>query len=196
MPCYPLRQEEGRDPVMTNLVHFSGGRSGPWRIVDMAAVRGEGLARAERLAVSATADGPGCWTLRGVVGHARYATRRELDGLAARQAPLGRGEAVCAALIPIRKSQAWWDLAQDERRAIFEETSHHTAIGAAYLPAVARRLHHGRDLGEPFDFLTWFEFAPDDATAFDALVAALRATPEWDYVEREVDIRLVWEPGD
>ena len=78
----------------------------------------------------------------------------------------------------------------EDRRAIFEETSRHTAIGLEYLPAIARRLHHCRDIGEPFDFLTWFEFAPQHAAAFDELVARLRATPEWDFVEREVDIRL------
>lgn len=67
--------------------------------------------------------------------------------------------------------------------------------GLKYLPAVARRLHHCRDLGEgePFDFLTWFEYAPSDAAAFEALVAELRATEEWAYVEREVDIRVVGE---
>ena len=32
---------------------------------------------------------------------------------------------------------------------------------------MARRLRHGRDLGEPFDFLTWFEFDPEHAKAFD-----------------------------
>jgi hypothetical protein len=67
----------------------------------------------------------------------------------------------------LTKSEAWWQLSQDERRATFEETSHHIAIGISSsdmenLPAVARRLHHGRDLDEPFDFLTWFEF-PQDA---------------------------------
>jgi hypothetical protein len=59
-----------------------------------------------------------------------------------------------------------------------------------YLPAIARQLLHGRDLGEPFDFLTWFEFAPGDAPAFDELLARLRATEEWSYVEREVEIRV------
>lgn len=59
-----------------------------------------------------------------------------------------------------------------------------------YLPAVARKLFHSRDLGEPFDFLTWFEFAADDAAAFEHMVGRLRATREWTYVEREVDIRL------
>ncbi|TGD95107.1 chlorite dismutase family protein [Methylobacterium nonmethylotrophicum] len=187
---------------MTNLAYFRGGCSGPWRIVSVEAVRGETLPCAERLEIVSCAVAEpahpveaSSWTLKGVAGHARYATRRELDMLGATQAPLGRGEATCAALIPIRKSQGWWTLAQDERRIIFEETSHHTAIGTAYLPAVARRLHHCRDLGEPFDFLTWFEFAPEHAAAFDALVAALRATPEWGYVEREVDIRLAWDPA-
>jgi hypothetical protein len=55
---------------------------------------------------------------------------------------------------------------------------------------VARKLHHSRDLGEPFDFLTWFEFSPRDEAAFDALLARLRSTEEWRYVEREVEVRL------
>jgi hypothetical protein len=60
-----------------------------------------------------------------------------------------------------------------------------------YLPAIARRLHHCRDLGtpEPFDFLTWFEFAPEAQSAFDELLAALRATEEWKYIDREVELR-------
>jgi len=84
----------------------------------------------------------------------------------------------------------WWELSQDERREIFEERSRHIATGLEYLPAVARRLHHGRDLGEPFDFLTWFEYAPEDAAGFEELVGRLRETDEWRYVAREVDIRL------
>ncbi|MEI8154526.1 MAG: chlorite dismutase, partial [Hyphomicrobiales bacterium] len=58
-------------------------------------------------------------------------------------------------------------------------------------PAVARRLHHCRGLGGPFDFLTWFEYAPEAESAFDAMLQRLRATEEWCYVEREVDVRLV-----
>jgi hypothetical protein len=59
-----------------------------------------------------------------------------------------------------------------------------------YLPAVARRLHHSRELGEPFDFLTWFEYAPKDCESFEELVRRLRDMEEWRYVDREVDIRL------
>ncbi len=133
---------------------------------------------------------PVAWTLRGVVSHPRYATTAELHALGRVQAQPGRPEATRAALIPVRKSDAWWSLAQDARRAIFEEKSRHIALSMKYLPAIARRLHHARDLGQPFDFLTWFEFAPQDEAAFDALLRELRATEEWRYVEREVEVRL------
>jgi hypothetical protein len=63
-------------------------------------------------------------------------------------------------------------------------------MGLEYLPRIARRLHHSRDLGEPFDFLTWLEFAPEHEPAFDELVARLRASEEWSYFDREVDVRL------
>ncbi len=88
-------------------------------------------------------------------------------------------------------------MTQDERRAIFEEQSHHTQIGLDYLPAVARRLHHCRDLSEaePFDFLTWFEFAKADTAGFDKLLSRLRASEEWQYVEHEVEIRFDCAPA-
>ena len=53
--------------------------------------------------------------LRGVTGHQRYTFRNERDALTAREEGLGRPGATRAALIPITKSQAWWELAQDER---------------------------------------------------------------------------------
>jgi chlorite dismutase len=126
-----------------------------------------------------------------VVSNPRYSTTSELRQLTAVSPPLGRPEATRAALIPIKKSEAWWTMGQDERRAIFEEQSGHISRSMRHVPAVARRLHHSRDLGEPFDFVTWFEYAPQHAEAFEDLVAELRATPEWRFVEREVDVRLV-----
>ena len=153
----------------------------------------------ERLAVregTRTAIPGAVWNLFGVVSHERYLRREERDALAARSPQLGRPQAVQAALIPIRKSRAWWALSQDERRAIFQERSRHIATGLRYLPVVARRLHHSRDLGEPFDFLTWFEFAASDEGAFDELVGELRATEEWTFVEREIDVRLEREGTD
>ncbi len=177
-------------------VAFLGGANGSWRVERQEGVAGAPLARVARVRVveGEPALGPvgdAAWTLRGVTSNERYVTRGEQDRLVARQAPLGRPEATSAALIPITKSDAWWELAQDERRGILEERSRHVALSLDYLPAIARRLHHGRDLGEPFDFLTWFEFAPANTGLFEDLVGRLRATEEWQYVAREIDIRLV-----
>lgn len=190
-------QPKGGVAVNPRLFTFVGGKVGGWSVVSAKAVVGNPLPAVDRLhmvsgAVAAMPDG-GTWLLRGVTSNDRYVTRDEKDHLVKTQAALGRPEATHAALIPIRKSAKWWALTQDERRAIFEEKSQHNAIGLKYLPGVARRLHHCRDLSEaePFDFLTLFDYAKDDAGAFDDLVAALRATEEWKYVEREVDIRLV-----
>jgi hypothetical protein len=177
---------DGRFPAT-----FTAGDRGTWRIDRIATVRGDALAAAARLAVvDGLEAGAGAWSLRGVAGHVRYTNRTEKDVLDRVSPPLGRPEATCAALIPIKKSAAWWAMTQDERRAVFEERSRHIADSLAHLPRVARRLYHARDLGEPFDFLTWFEFAPEHAAAFEDLVALLREREEWSYVEREVDVRL------
>jgi len=176
---------------------FRGGQSGAWRITLNSAVRGEGLAAVPALAITPSPSialpmvpSATSWRLAGVASHVRYVEKEEKEQLAERQAPLGRKQATLAALIPIRKSAAWWALNQDERREILEAKSHHISGSLKYLPEVARQLYHCRDLGEPFDFLTWFEYAPVHATMFEELVAMLRATEEWAFVEREVDVRL------
>ena len=178
------------------LFTFTGGDTGGWRIVRIEAVVGEPMAKASRLNIisGALPESSGVkWALRGITSNERYVVREEKEKLVAKQPGVGRPEAVCAALIPIRKNAAWWNLSQDERRKVFEEQSHHVHIGLQYLPAVARRLHHCRDLGEnePFDFLTWFEYAPGDEAAFNKLVTELRVSPEWVFVDREIDIRLM-----
>lgn len=176
-------------------VLFAAGQTGEWFIQSIAAVTGDPLPAAACLSVRALpipasdAAAP-VWALEGTTSNLRYTTGAEEGALKARQEGLGRAGATCAALIPIRKSQAWWELPQDERRAIFEERSRHIGIGLDYLPAVARRLYHARDIGGPFDFLTWFEYAPQHAAAFEDMVGKLRRTEEWRYVDREVDIRL------
>ena len=177
---------------------FVGGSLGRWQVIGMDVVAGAGLEWADRVAIlrDSALEGPtdSRWVLRGVASYERYVTRPEREALVARQEELGRPQATRAALIAISKSAAWWDLTQDERRAVLEERSGHIRTGLQYLPAVARRLYHCRDLGEPFDFLTWFEYAPHDQRRFDELVGKLRKFEEWTFVEREVDIRLV-RPG-
>jgi chlorite dismutase len=176
------------------LVTFAACASGTWQVDRIDTVIGDGLPAADRLAVlegsQAQAPTDCAWILRGVTSNTRYTNRPELDTLVASQQGLCRPRATRAALIPIRKTETWWALAQDERRAIFEEQSSHIRVGLEYLPAVARRLHHSRELGEAFDFLTWFEYAPEHDAAFEELVRRLRATQEWHYVDREVDVRL------
>lgn len=179
------------------LFTFIGGNSGAWQVTARKTVIGEPLPTVKRLdivigEVKELPEGA-LWKLSGVTSNERYITRAEKDQLAAKQVTIGRKEATHAALIPIRKSAKWWAMSQDERRAIFEETSHHVKIGMKYLPAIARRLHHCRDLTEPqpFDFITLFDYTKADANAFEDLVAELRTTEEWKYVEREIDIRMV-----
>jgi hypothetical protein len=182
------------EPTAIARVSFAAGPRGEWRVERMTAVRGAPLpevAFLDRIEGTDFLSPPGApWVLRGVRSNERYLERAEKDRLAAVQQVLGRPGSILGALIPIRKAAAWWELPQDERRAIFEARSRHIAIGARYLPAIARRLYHARDLGEPFDFLTWFEFAEGDAAAFDELLVALRETEEWRHVTREIEIRV------
>lgn len=178
------------------MFNFIGGETGLWRVAQMKTVVGAPLEAVEAIEIIEEKfdDLPANrkWILRGATSYERYTTRAEKDALAAIQPNLNRPEAVCAALIPIRKSAAWWNLAQDSQREILETKSKHIETGLNYLPEIARRLHHSRDLpGEEFDFLTWFEYAPENAEKFEELVRCLRQTEEWNYVEREIDVRLV-----
>ncbi|MGM4919962.1 chlorite dismutase family protein [Tardiphaga sp. 813_E8_N1_3] len=177
---------------------FRGGNTGAWQVISISPVKGETLKPVTALSIT-HADAISLpllpsqtsWRLAGVASHVRYVERTEKIALVAAQAGLGRTEATHGALIPIRKNAAWWDMTQNERRRIFEDKSRHIADSLKYLPAIARQLYHSRDLGEPYDFLTWFEYAPEHAQEFEDLVGGLRETEEWSYVEREVDVRVV-----
>lgn len=184
--------------VNPRLFSFVGGNSGVWKITSIIRNSGESLPPAEKLHIAGGAEtepSDSVWILRGATSNERYVERKEKDRLLREQPSLGRPEANCGAMIAIRKNAQWWSLTQDERRAIFEEKSHHIKIGLDYLPTIARRLHHCRDLStsEPFDFITWFEFAERDTAAFEQLLKQLHATEEWKFVDREVDIRVARE---
>lgn len=164
---------------------------GAWRVVGIKAVRGPSLAPVARIDKGAQPATAATWILSGVTSNLRYTNSNEKRVLDATPSVLGRPMATRAALIPITKSAAWWALAQDQRRAVLEEQSRHIEIGSEYLAAVSRQLVHCRDQpGAVFDFLTWFEFAPAEEARFDELLGKLRASPEWQFVERELEIRL------
>lgn len=179
-----------------NPATFVGGDSGKWKVMRIVTIAGEPISSVNFVDVYSSHTPPegtesSAWRLRGTNVHARYSTREEVGELSVRQPSLNRPEATYAALIPIRKSAKWWNMSQDERRRIFEKESNHIAMSMDYLPAIARRLYQCRELLEPFDFLTWFEFAPENEHLFNELVTKLRASREWEFVDREVDIRLI-----
>src|SRR5260221_12519807 len=169
---------------------FRGGQSGAWRVRRLAAVKGESLAPTQALSVTHSDSialpilpSQTGWRLLGVPSHVRYVERAEKEQLPAVQAGLGRAEAKLAALIPIRKSDAWGELTQEGRRTIFEDKSHHIPSSLRFLPAIPPPLLHCRDLGGPFDFLTWFEYRLAHESLFEELGGMLREAEEWSYVE-------------
>ncbi|MCG9793435.1 chlorite dismutase family protein [Flavobacterium algicola] len=177
-----------------NIFDFIGGKTGDWKITKATTLIGDSLPKVthvDKIQSCLINRFEGDWSLKGVISNMRYTDKYEKEKMDAKQEKLGRKKATHAAFIPIRKSQAWWDLAQDERRHIIENQSKHMQHGMKYLPAIARQLYHSRDINEPFDFLTWFEFAPEDEPAFNELLSIMRKSEEWKYVEREIDIRMV-----
>jgi hypothetical protein len=95
-------------------------------------------------------------------------------------------------LIPIRKNSNWWALSRDERRPVFKAQSHHAQIGLEYLPAIARRLRHCRDLAEPepCDFLNRFAFANQDTAESDRLLVKPRSELLGCLVAAESNVQL------
>lgn len=193
------KEAAGAEPaaaVNPRLYTYVGGKTGRWAVTSAKTIVGDPLPPVERIDMIhgdvAALPADGKWILRGVNTNERYSTRAEKTQISI-QLPLGRPDANYGAFIPIRKNAKWWAMTQDERRALFQERSKHISIGFKYLPGIARRLNHCRDVSdnEPFDFLTIFDYPKKDASAFDDLMAELRATEEWKYVDREFDIRLI-----
>ena len=132
-----------------NYVDFIGGYKGVWKVLSMEAISGHSLENVPYIDIlqsSVPKENNGVQTLTGFTSNVRYAEKAERDKLNAIQADLGRQKATCAALIPIRKNEIWWAMAQDERRKIFETKSHHTEKRLKYLPAITHKLYHCRDI--------------------------------------------------
>ncbi len=133
---------------------------------------------------------------RGVTQHLQYTTdaqRQELDRQSRSELP--PSESTIAVLIPIRKSEEWWNLAQDQRQAYFQKAVNegHTTVGLRYVDRVFRKLYHSRyvDPTAHYDFLTYFEFYGQYSDDFRKLLMELRdptRNPEWNYVDLEFEI--------
>ncbi len=137
-------------------------------------------------------DGAG--DLVAVTQHLGYTRAAERAELAPATSP---GADAHVVIIPITKSAAWWELAHDERDQLFRgagTSEGHVNVGRPVAKQILRKLYHGRGVpGAGWDFLTYFEFAPELEGEFRALVSGLRdpaRNPEWRHVEREADIWL------
>jgi hypothetical protein len=60
----------------------------------------------------ATPVNNGLWTLKGFAGNIRHAEKEEKEKLIAIQEALGQPNAICAALLPIKKNDTWWAFAK------------------------------------------------------------------------------------
>jgi len=137
------------------------------------------------------------FAVQATIQHLVYTSGEQRNELVARSS---KGSGPLAVIIPLRKTDAWWALAQDERQAFFVPGKHgrgHAAIGFPYADRIFRRLYHARYAApataraERWDFVTYFEFTPDDEGLFRSLLGELRdpaINPEWAFVEREMEI--------
>jgi hypothetical protein len=137
-------------------------------------------------------------TLAGVMRPRSYTSHAMTKFAYAHAMPPGPGEKFpLAAVTPMNKTDAWWQMDFLHRESFFlprydenEElvVKGHALASAMGVPGINRRLVHSPDgYGVPgnYDFVGYFEFAEKDATVFREVMAGLRdkvQNPEWKYV--------------
>ena len=138
-------------------------------------------------------------TLAGVMRPRSYTSHAMVQFAYAHALPPGTGEKYpLAAVTPMNKTEAWWNMDFLHRESFFlPRYDHnenmvvkgHALASAAGVPNINRRLVHapeGYGLEGNYDFVGYFEFAEADAPVFRRVMAALRDTeqnPEWKYVQ-------------
>ncbi len=144
------------------------------------------------------ADGGSVETLAGVMRPRSYTSHAMSEFAYAHALPPGPGDRYpLAAVTPMNKTSAWWEMDFLHRESFFlprydenEEMTvkGHALASAAGVPCINRRLVHAPDgygLEGSYDFVGYFEFAEADAPVFRQVMAGLRDThqnPEWKYV--------------
>lgn len=144
------------------------------------------------------AKGGSIETLAGVMRPRSYTSYTMAEFAYAHAMPPGPGEKFpLAAVTPMNKTDAWWQMDFLHRESFFlprynenEEmvVKGHALASAAGVPGINRRLVHspyGYGLQGNYDFVGYFEFAEEDAPVFREVMAGLRDTqqnPEWKYV--------------
>ncbi len=181
-------------PSETGVLHYVGGATGSWRVDQIETFSGPDLTPVSHLEILGGRLGRvpqgTAWVLPAVVSSTRYITREDPRPAESSRSPVPESREPSAALVLIRKSDEWWNLAGATRQDIIEARSRQVDARLRMLPAIARRFTLHRDGSDAFDFLTWFEFDAQDSALINDLARAIRATDEWNYVEREIEIRL------
>jgi len=99
-------------------------------------------------------------------------------------------------IIPMRKSQEWWDKQPLDRQMYFyphgdrsgARVKGHARAAEAGISTIFRRLYYnpdGHSRPDEWDFITYFECADEHLPVFDQICQALRdvrQNPEWRYV--------------
>lgn len=99
-------------------------------------------------------------------------------------------------IIPMSKSQEWWDKPALDRQTYFyphadstgDRVKGHALAAEAGIPAIYRKLYYnpdGHGRSNEWDFVTYFECADEHLQTFDRICQSLRdvrQNPEWCYV--------------
>ncbi len=144
------------------------------------------------------ATGGSVETLAGVMRPRSYTSHAMTEFAYAHAMPPGPGEKFpLAAVTPMNKTDAWWQMDFLHRESFFlprydenEEmvVKGHALASAMGVPGINRRLVHSPDgygVEGNYDFVGYFEFAEKDAPVFREVMAGLRdkvQNPEWKYV--------------
>ena len=138
-------------------------------------------------------------TLEGAARNPRYSSA-EMVSYSNRGAPPRRSGRVSknAIIIPIRKTQEWWQKSPLERHSYFYPHVDHASASPVKGHALAaekgiaslfRRVYHnpeGYERPDEWDFITYFECDDDGLPVFEHVMTALRdfhQNPEWRYVQ-------------
>ena len=137
-------------------------------------------------------------TLTGVMRPRSYTSHAMSEFAYAHALPPGPGDKYpLAAVTPMNKTDAWWQMDFLHRESFFlpryDENENmvvkgHALASALGVPSINRRLVHSPDgygMQGSYDFVGYFEFAEKDAPVFREVMAGLRDTvqnPEWKYV--------------
>ena len=200
MSIVACRSHRGLLPSRTTtekVFHYIGGTTGPWTITNVDTAIGSPLKPASKVTVSVgelkTQPIHSSWILRGFANSTRFITRDEVAARVPNSDSRDDSESLCAALILIRRSKEWWNLENDERAEIQNERENRIRPRMPFFTMVAKRLHLHRDKNEAFDFLAWIECYSDDVAVLDEIASTIRGSHEPNYVDRQIDIRLVRE---